>query len=465
LNAASVPGGGFLHERYLSGFGRDGRRRCSCAQVHELETREILLGDGVREKIPGLLVRELEQGSIVWVLSDENTDAAAGAALKRALGGLPGLRLAEEVLPASPKPECTLELAERLTGRARAARAVLILSVGGGTLSDLGKTVSLRLGIPNWGLMTAPSMDAHASGTSNLKSPSGAVSRPATPSRRVFCDTAVLEKAPEELFLAGLGDQLAKFVGYLDWQLGAWVFGEYFCPEAAEASLASARQALEALRAPGLPQGKVRLQLADALLTSGLCMQSLRQSRPAASAEHAAAHLWEIAHVARNPRLALHGLLVGSATALVYRAYREFFTLLPGLPVDVASRAEALGREPSWEATLDPQILPYRAVLEEQNAGRPPAARSCREDLARFTERRKDIQELAEGLLAELEEGIRLLGERGFPFDLTAYGLTRAEILLPFRYVRLLRNRTSAFDLMHLLGVEGRIYRAALASG
>jgi hypothetical protein len=72
---------------------------------------------------------------------------------------------------------------------------------------------------------------------------------------------------------------------------------------------------------------------------------------------------------------------------------------------------------------------------------------------------------MAEGLLDEVEEGLRLLGQRGFPFELTGYGLSPAEILLPFRYVRLLRNRTSAFDLMHLLGVERRVYTSALAAG
>jgi glycerol-1-phosphate dehydrogenase [NAD(P)+] len=453
----------FLYARFLSGFGRQGRKRCSCGQLHELGTREILLGDGVRAEIPERLRREHRRGTIVWVLSDENTEAAAGAELKRALAGGSGLRLAEEVLPGSPKPVCTPELADQLTERAREASADLICSVGGGTLSDLGKAVSHKSGLPNWSLMTAPSMDAHASGTSNMKTPSGAVSSPATPSVRVFCDTAILEKAPEELFQAGLGDQLAKFLGYLDWQLGARVFGEAICPEAAETSLQSARMTVQALREPGLPPGRLRQRLADALLTSGLCMQSLRQSRPAASAEHTAAHLWEIAHVARVPRLALHGLLVGSASALVYRAYREFFGLLRDLPVDAASRAEELEREPPWQETLDEEIRPYRALLEAQNAGRPSAAQTCRGSLARFAQRRQDIQALAEGLLAELEEGLRLLGKRGFPFDLTAYGLAPAEILLPFRYVRLLRNRTSAFDLMHLLGVERRIYRAALA--
>jgi hypothetical protein len=131
--------------------------------------------------------------------------------------------------------------------------------------------------------------------------------------------------------------------------------------------------------------------------------------------------------------------------------------------VDAASRATAVSREPPWQETLDEEIRPYRAVLEKQSAGRPPVAQTCLESLARFAQRRADIQALAEGLLGELEEGLRLLGERGFPFELAAYGLAPAEILLPFRWVRLLRHRTSAFDLMHLLGVERQVYLAALA--
>jgi glycerol-1-phosphate dehydrogenase [NAD(P)+] len=466
LSAAAETPGGFLFDRYLSGFDAEGRKRCSCGQVHELGTREILLGDQVPAEIAERLRRDFSPDTVVWVLSDQNTEAAAGAALKGALrSGSGGPRLAEEVLPAWPKPECTPELVAALCTRARAASARLILAVGGGSLSDLGKSVSRELGLPNWGLMTAPSMDAHTSGTANWKTPSGAVSHPATPSRRVFCAPSVLQEAPEELFLAGLGDQLAKFLGYLDWRLAAWVFGEYFCPETAEASLQSARVTMQALREPALAPAELRLRLADGLLTSGLCMQSLRQSRPAASAEHTVAHLWEIAHVARVPRLALHGLLVGAAAALVYRAYREFFALLPDLPCDVEARVRELSREPSWETRLDEEIRPYRAVLEAQAVGRPSVANTCRASLTRFTERRRSLQELAEGLLGELEEGLRLLAARGYPFDLTGYGLTRPEILLPFRWVRRLRNRTSAFDLMHLLGVEERVYRTALAAG
>lgn len=458
----------FLYAKYLGGFDRNGRKQCSCGQVHELATREILLGDNVSAAIPERIRAEHGERTVVWVLSDQNTEAAAGAALKRALHGLP---LAEEVLPAAPRPECNQEQIDRLVVRAREASAGLVLSVGSGTLCDLGKEVSTQLGVPNWGLMTAPSMDAHGSGTANVKTPTGAISHPITPCRRVFCDTAALESAPQELYLAGLGDQLAKFLCYLDWQLCALVFGEFICLETAEASLESGRLVLRALREQrqagkaGSPPAAVLLPLADALLTSGLCMQTMRHSRSAATAEHTASHFWEVAHLARNPRLSLHGLLVGAATAMVYRAYREFYRLLPGLEVDIAARVRALEQEPPWEKSLEPEIMPYRGILERETRGRAPIAQVGRESLPRFVAHRPRLQRLAETILSEQEEGVRLLGELGYPFDLTEYGMSRAEALLPFRYIRYLRNRTSSFNFMHLLGVERQVYEKALAAG
>jgi hypothetical protein len=194
-------------------------------------------------------------------------------------------------------------------------------------------------------------------------------------------------------------------------------------------------------------------------------MQTMRHSRSAASAEHTAAHFWEVTHLARNPRLALHGLLVGAAAGLVCRAYRAFYALLPGLSLDIPARARALEQEPSWEETLDAGILPYRGILERESAGRVPVAQSCRQSLPRFAEHRGQIQRLAETILGELEEGVRLLGGLGYPFDLAEYGLSPAEALLPFRWIRFLRSRPSSFDLMHLLGVERQIYQTALTAG
>jgi glycerol-1-phosphate dehydrogenase [NAD(P)+] len=451
----------FLHQRFLNSFGADGRKVCTCGAAHDLHTRSIVLGEGALEAVAAAVRRELGPQARLWVVSDERTEEAAGAQLKRLLGEF---AVVETILPADPKPVCTPELCAALTARALEADPRLIVSVGGGTLSDVGKKVSADLGVPNWGVMTSPSMDAHTSRTANLKTPGGTLSQPVTASRLVFCDPRVLEQAPAELFLAGLGDQLAKYPAYLDWRVSSWLFGEPFCAETAGLALQSARLAIQAARlAAAGPAGRRRacLGLADSLLASGLAMQAMHHSRPAASAEHTAAHFWEISHAARVPRLDLHGLLTGAATGLVHDAYREFYGALEdprGLPVDIAARCAALRGEPSWADGLPPLMQPYRALLEGVSAERRLAAEICRESLSRFQEHRAFIRELADSILEELGAGVQTLREGGFPFDLPAFGLRDEEILLAFRYVRSLRNRWSSFDLMHLLGVEDRIH-------
>lgn len=443
------------YQRFLNGFGADGEKTCSCGVRHRIAVREVLLGGETLAQTPDLIRRYFSPAVRIWVLSDGHTEEAAGSALKQRLAPFEPSGM---VLQAEPKPACTLDLAGRLAGEARRAAAGLILSVGGGTVSDLGKKVSADTGIPNWCLMTAPSVDAFTSGTSNIKGENETSTLPVTPSQVVLGDLPVLAAAPEELFLAGLGDLLAKFLAFLDWRLAALVTGEPYCPESADFALLSARAALQAARTLRADRRQTAESLADAGLTSGLIMQSLGGSRPAASAEHTASHLWEVAHCARTGRLNLHGTLVGLASRLVLNAYRDLYAALEDLPLDIPARAQALSGEPSWQGDLDGEIRPFRPQMERQMAERVFAAEVYREQLLRFERHRSAILELARGILGELEEGVGTLTAAGFPFRFSEFGMTPAEALLPFRYIRYLRNRFSSFDLMHLLGLEREIY-------
>ncbi len=442
---------------FLKGFDAEGVRVCSCGEVHRLAVREVRLADGLLAQVPDHLLRLHGPGIRPWILSDERTEAAAGGGLKRALAGR--LAWSEEILPGDPKPHCTYELAGRLAARVGRSGAGLILAVGAGTISDLAKKVSLESGLPNWSLMTAPSVDAYTSGRSNFKSGNGTASIPATPSRVVLGDLAVLEAAPREMVLAGLGDLLAKFLACLDWQVSAWVTGEKICPETRRASLGAARAAVEAARELEVDHRRACLRLSDAQLTSGLVMQSMDSSRPAGSVEHSAAHLWEIGRAARVDRLDLHGLRVGLAARLAARAYRELYRLLESLPVDIPARVSALSREPPWEETLEERMQPFRPLVERETRGRPAGPAVWREQLERIEANRGRILKEARSILDELEAGLQILQDRGFPFRLADFGMEPAAAVLPFRHIRLLRNRFNTFDLMHLLGVEEPIVR------
>jgi len=445
-----------FYRQYLERLEADGGFDCTCGRRHRIGTRDVLVGEKVLEDLPALLRDRYGRDLRVWVLSDDNTERAAGARCKELLSGW---SLSATVLAGSPKPRPTLELAEELTRQAGGHSPGLVLAVGSGVLSDLGKKVAHDLGVPSWCVATAPSVDAYSSGNSVFKSGSRHRTIWVTPSEAIFCELPVMASAPPEMFRSGLGDLLAKFLVYLDWNLSSLVSGEYICPEAVRIARESSLRPLAMLK-PGQDTHAVLPALTDALLTTGFLMQALGNSRPASSAEHVAAHIWELAGLVGNASLNLHGLLVALGSRCVLEVYREFYRGLPSLTVDIPARLRALAAEPSWEEHLDPAMSAFadhiRAELGAAELG--PAAWQRR--LTAFEREKERIRRLAEETLRDLEAGVAALRAIGLPFDPQDYGIGSKDAYLPFPHIRLLRNRYNTFWLMHELGLEDEPLKA-----
>jgi glycerol-1-phosphate dehydrogenase [NAD(P)+] len=441
-----------LYRRYLDRLDPEGGFLCSCGRVHRIRTRQVLVGPRVLEELPALLGDMHGPRVRVWLLSDQNTERAAGERCRKLLGRWP---LSATVLPASPKPKPMLELAEELRREASAFSPGLVLAVGAGVISDLGKKVAHELGIPSWCVATAPSVDAFTSDHSVFKSRTSHQSIPITPSEAVFCELPVLAAAPRRMFLSGLGDLLGKFVAYLDWNLSALLTGEYLCPETVSIARESALRPLEALEA-GQGPGEALLPLTDALLTTGFLMQAMDSSRPTSSAEHTAAHIWELAGVVGNDELNLHGLLVGLGSRMVLEAYRVFYDRLPVLEAsgDIRARLEALGSEPPWERQIGPELALFTEHIRNEMLGAELGRAALERRLQAYGRERERIAELARQSLADLQRGVSALQAIGYPFTVATYGLSSPHAFLPFSGIRFLRNRYNTFWLMHELGWE-----------
>jgi glycerol-1-phosphate dehydrogenase [NAD(P)+] len=401
--------------------------------------------------IPDVLEERCGPAAKVWVLSDENTEEAAGQRCKQLLSHV---SLTGTVLPAEPRPRTTEQLIHSLSEEARAGSPDMILAVGSGTISDIAKMVSQRLEIQNWCVPTAPSVDAYTSGTSALKLQHMHKTVPARPTEILFADLEVLAKAPKLLFLSGIGDLLAKYLSYLDWRLSALVTGEYICIQTASLCLESARRALGAVKKLSSDRVAAVRSLTDAILLSGLAMQALVSSRPASSAEHTIAHFWELDGAAGNPDFELHGLLVGMSSRLVLPLYKEFYGNSSFWRFDLDDRLERLAAEPAWQQALTPEVQRFHQQIRvEMNARRADRA-IYRSRLEKARSHRESISDLAGGLLAELEKAVSVLQEISFPFSLSDYQLDPQRILIPIRYIRFLRNRYSTFNLIHEVGAE-----------
>ncbi|WP_224364697.1 iron-containing alcohol dehydrogenase [Hyalangium versicolor] len=435
----------------LARLGPDGVLACTCGRQHHIAVRQVLVSEDALRESAGLLRRERGNSPALWVLSDEHTEAAAGQQWKTAVSAS---RIVSRILPGEPRPIPTLALVDELTQEVKTHSPDLLISVGSGVISDLVKKVSLNTGIPNWCVVTAPSVDAYSSMTSAIRIAGYHQAVPARPSEVIVCDLGVIGQAPRPLFLAGLGDLLAKYLAHLDWSLARTVTRELLCDTIAGLALSSAREALAAARAWESHPIEAARSLTEAALVSGFAMQALGSSRPAASAEHTIAHFWEMAGAVAEEEHDLHGLLVGAACRLVLPGYVDWYRKLAEVDFDVEERLAALEREPPWDARLEAEIAPFRHKMAEEMRGRAFDRAALGQRLEAFAQNRTHLQTMAEPLLKELSGAIELLTGAGFPFSLGELGIHERYRLLPVRHVRLLRNRYTTFDLAHELGRE-----------
>jgi glycerol-1-phosphate dehydrogenase [NAD(P)+] len=443
----------YFYRELLGNFGPDGTFACSCGDRHRIAIREVLVGVAALEESADLLLRLYGAGPAVWVLSDRNTETAAGDRWKSGLSA----RIVSRILPGRPKPVPTLELVDELSAEVQSLSPDLLVSVGSGVISDLVKKVSLDTGVPNWCVATAPSVDAYSSATSAIRVAGYHEAVPTGVSEVIVCDLDVIAHAPRSLFLAGLGDLLAKFIARLDWNLASIVAGERYCGIFSDFALGSARKALQAARELSRSPREAARSLTDAVLVSGFAMQGLGGSRPAASAEHTIAHLWEMANVVKNEELDLHGMLVGAASRLVLGGYASYYGGLGGMDVSVDRRLDAYDRELPWEESLEREMRPFMGKIREEMRSRVFDREILKRRIETFHHERKRIDGIARPLLDELALAARILESLDFPFTLRKLGIEKEFGNLAVRNVRLLRNRYTTFQLAYELGNESEL--------
>lgn len=442
-----------IYQEFLSHFDSEGRFSCPCGRTHTVSVRTVIVEADGLEQGASLLLKAVGPDARVWVLSDENTEHAAGSRWKAMISPL---RIVSRVLPAHPRPVPGAELVEELDRDVRAAKPDLLVSVGSGVISDLVKRVSLETGVENWCIATAASVDAFSSATSAIHVGGFHNAVPAAVSKTIICDLSVIESAPDVMILAGLGDLLAKFIAYLDWNLSRIMTGEHYCQLASSAALESARLALSAARRLKDEPREAARAMTDAVLTSGLAMQAIGSSRPAASAEHTVAHFWEIADAVPVERLDLHGILVGVASRMVLAGYKAFYrSIEKPRPREAASaRLTSFDAEPPWEQSIEPWLMPYREKVRAEMGLRKFDKDILSDRLSRFDASREAILELALPALDELSGAVEQLLQLRYPFSPGELGITRELCLLPSRNARLLRSRYSTFDLAYELGLQ-----------
>ena len=299
----------------------DGIHGCACGCDHECPIQYIRVGAGALSALTEIC----EPYKRVLLVSDDNTDAVCGENVRRLLGGKLGVSL---VLHADgvvvPDEACLVQIETHLD-----EGTDLILGIGSGVINDLCKDISFRHGLPYGIVATAPSMDGYASVGAALILEGMKVTRNARPPMAIVADTAVLKTAPLEMLQAGYGDIIGKYSCLNDWKLSTAIYGEYFCQTVYDLTMNTVHE-VEPLAERILARDEQAVgTLMQALVTVGIAMSYVGNSRPASGSEHHLSHFFEITGILENKPYFAHGIDVLYSAVVTAKLREELLNITP----------------------------------------------------------------------------------------------------------------------------------------
>ncbi|MCY0903117.1 MAG: iron-containing alcohol dehydrogenase, partial [Firmicutes bacterium] len=211
-----------------------------------------------------------------------------------------------------------IDLAQGAIARAKAS---VVVVVGSGTLTDIGRYASAQSGIPFVSVATAPSVDGYASTVAALQFDGMKVTKAAQAPVGIFALPSVLSEAPWELIQAGFGDLIGKTTSLLDWKLACQLYSEDWCQASYDLVASSLNECLTLVDRLLVRDPQAVEALFNGLLSSGIAMAMMGNSRPASGSEHHCSHYWDFLAYKKQRRHGSHGMQVGFATYFTMQAY------------------------------------------------------------------------------------------------------------------------------------------------
>jgi glycerol-1-phosphate dehydrogenase [NAD(P)+] len=417
----------------------------------------VVLGQGVLDRVASVVAELRKTDGDVVVIADSRPMAArVGEVKATVIDQLTASGIAVRRVEVGDEHADTHADAPTIdAAAAQCAGPSVLLSVGSGTVADIGKALSARLGeVPHAIVQTAASVNGFADDQSVLLVDGVKRTTATRWPDRLLIDTDVIARAPVELNLAGFGDLLATYSAPADWAL-ARVVGQDDSYSATVVALARAHIDKVLDLATGIATGDPEAieNLTAALALSGISMGVAGRTAPASGMEHTVSHLIEMAERAGEPT-ALHGAKVGALTVLAAMLWvRVRARVRDGALHELRfpHPAEMRPRVLAAFAELDPSgrmgeecWRGYSAKLERWQASR--------DQLADLPSRWDEFELELDGLLATPQRLIDALRAAGAPLKLSQLGIDRTTLRWALGHCHLMRDRFSVADLAFFLG-------------
>ena len=412
---------------------------CPCGKTHSAPLKYVSVRKDALSDLPKF-VKELGFHSL-YLVSDHITYGIAGQKCMDILAQA-GIRAEIIQLTHLEFDEATLgELVIHMP-----QDCDLVVAVGTGTINDMTRYFSFKLGRPFFTVATAAPMDGFASSIAAIHVNHLKTTFQAQTPLAVIGDTEILKNAPYPMIAAGLGDLLGKCTCLCDWRLSHIITGEHQCERIMELVENCVQDLLPVAGRAKERDPKVLGDIMEGLVLTGVAMSLYGNSRPASGCEHHMSHYWETILEQRGQRPAPHGAQVGVGTVLVLKAVE--LLLERKVDFDAARRAAEVYDPVKWREEIQRAYGPAApGVIEmEEEAGKNASAGR----LARIDTMERRWSEIS-ALLRTLPTSdyvADLLSGLGAPCRPEGIGIDRKLLKDTFLYCKEIRARYTILQMM-----------------
>ena len=277
-----------------------GREVCECGHSHNCPIDYLVIEEGALGKLPELL----SAYSSILLVADTNTYEVCGKQVEALISDkVESLLVYEREGVLVPDERAIEEMKAKVTDKTD-----IIVGVGSGVINDLCKHVSFSSKLPYYIVATAPSMDGYASKGSALILGGMKVTLNADVPKAIIADVDVIKNAPFDMIQAGYGDIIGKFSCLNDWRLSHVVNDEYICKYVFAQTLETTRNTVSLAQKLTERDPYAVRELMVALVTVGILMAYVGNSRPASGSEHHFSHYFEIVGILNKEEYFPHGI-------------------------------------------------------------------------------------------------------------------------------------------------------------
>ncbi len=315
-----------------------GLHDCPCGKDHPCDIRYVELGKDVLLRLDEIC----RPFSRILLVSDGNTYPLCGDKTKKILGDkvVSEMQFGKETVVPNEDAIARIE-GQMVDG------TDFIIGIGSGVINDLCKHVSFAHGIRYAIIATAPSMDGYASVGAALILEEMKVTLNARVPYAILAEDDVVCTAPVDMLQSGYGDIVGKYSCLNDWKLAHLLRNEYFCDFVYNYVINTVKNTEATAKAVLVREPAAIRNLMEGLVSVGIMMSYVGNSRPASGSEHHLSHFFEITGLLNHMPYYLHGIDVLYSAAVTAQLREKLQTvkkpLVSAIPNE-ATRQEQIKR-------------------------------------------------------------------------------------------------------------------------